>query len=54
MKITLPVTTREDKILSSMSESHGEGRIPRNKAKKKVPKPLVAANKVTQDPDDMK
>ena len=54
MKITLPETTRDDKSLSSMSASHKEGRIPRNKQKKKVPEPLVTANKVTQDPDDMK
>ena len=37
-----------------MSASHEEGRIPRKKPKKKVPEPLVTANKVTQDPDDMK
>ena len=54
MKITLPETTRDDKSLSRMSGSHEEGRIPRNKPKKKVPEPLVTANKVTQDPDDMK
>ena len=37
-----------------MSGSHEEGRIPRKKPKKKVPEPLVTANKVTQDPYDMK
>ena len=52
MKITLPVTTRDDKSLSSMSGSHEEDFIPRKKPKKKVPEPLVTANKVTQDPDD--
>ena len=51
-KITLPETTRDDKSLSSMSASHEEGRIPK-KQKYKVPEPLVTANKVTQDPDDM-
>ena len=34
-----------------MSASHVEGRIP--KKQKKVPEPLVTANKVTQDPDEM-
>ena len=53
MKITLPVTTRDDKILSSMSVSHEEGRIPKRQ-RNKVPEPFFAANKVTQDPDDMK
>ena len=36
-----------------MSASHEEGRIPK-KQRNKVPEPLVTANKVTQDPDDMK
>ena len=54
MKIISPVTTPDDKSLSSMSASHEEGRIPRKKPKKKVPEPLVTTNKVTQDPDDMK
>ena len=54
MKITLPVTTHDDKRMLSMSHSHEEGRIPREKPKMKVPEPLVTANKVTQDPDDMK
>ena len=35
-----------------MSALHEEGRIPK-KQKNKVPEPLVTANKVTQDPDDM-
>ena len=35
-----------------MSVSHEEGCIPK-KQKNKVPEPLVTANKVTQDPDDM-
>ena len=34
MKITLPVTTRDDKSMSSMSHSHEEGRIPRHTSKK--------------------
>ena len=35
-----------------MYASHKEGRITK-KQRKKVPEPLVTANKVTQDPDDM-
>ena len=53
MKITLPETTRDDKSLSIMSGSHEEGRIPRKKQKKKIIEPLVTANEVTQDTDDM-
>ena len=52
MKITLPETTLDDKIFSSMSASHEEGRIPK-KQRNKVPETLVTDNKVTQDPDDM-
>ena len=47
MKIALPETTHDDKSLSSISGSHEEGRIPRKKPKKKVPEPLVTANKLT-------
>ena len=53
-KITLPETISDDKILSSMSGSHEEGRIPRKKPIKKVTKTLVTANKATQDTDGMK
>ena len=53
MKITLPETTRDDKIFSSMSTSHEEGRIPK-KQRNKLPEHLFTANKVTQDPDDKK
>ena len=31
MKIKIPETTRDDKIFSSMSASHEDGRIPKNK-----------------------
>ena len=54
MKITLPESTRDDRIFSIMYASHEEGRIPRKKPKKKVLEPLVATNKVTKDPDEMK
>ena len=54
MKITLPEKTRDDKSLLSMSASYEEGCITRKKPKKKVPEPLVTANKITQDTDDMK
>ena len=54
MKIKIPETNRDDKSFSSMSASHDKGRIPRKKPKNKVPEPLVIANKVTQDLDDMK
>ena len=56
MKITLPVPKSDEKILSCMSRSHEDDRIPRKprkKGKRKIPEPLVTANEVTQDPDDM-
>ena len=52
MKIKIPETTLDDESSSSMSASHDEGHIPREKQKNKVPEPLVTVNKVTQDPDD--
>ena len=54
MKVTLPVTARDDTSMSSMSHSHEEGRIPSKKPKNKVPEPSFNANKSNQDPDDMK
>ena len=54
MKITLPETTRDDKILSRMFVSHEEGRIHRKKPRNKVPEPLVTAYKVAEDTYDMK
>ena len=53
MKITLPVPKRDKNILSSMSRSHEDDRIPRKKQKKKIPSPLVTAHEVTQGTDDM-
>ena len=53
MKRTFPETICDYKSFPSMSASHEEGRISK-KQRNKVPEPLVARNKVTQDPDDMK
>ena len=53
MKITFPETNRDDKSFSRMSASHEEGHITKKQINK-VPEPLVTANKVTQDTDDMK
>ena len=54
MKITLPLTKSDDHIFSNMSRLSQEYyKTPKKKKTKTIPKPLVTAPEVTQDPDDM-
>ena len=54
MKIKLPLSKSDDHRFSNMSRlSQEDFKIPNKKKIKTIPKPLVTAPKVTQDPDDM-
>ena len=53
-KITLPLSKGNDHSFSNMSRlSQEDYKIPKKKKPQTIPKPLVTAPEVTQDPDDM-
>ena len=54
MKITLPLSKSDDHSFSNISRlSQEDFKIPKKKKTRIIPKPLVTAPEVTQDPDDM-